>query len=332
MLAEAGACDHPTGAPPVEPPCTPGSSFIGVEIEKSGKGRIGLGLQANKNSLVVSSVAPSGIAMKAGLAVGDVIMNIDGMDAKCESMSKHKANALLFDAKKSVRVSVLRMQPLGDAAFASGAALGDKGAKRSREAENVRPPSVSAMARRGTVATVANAGSVSGPVVVGATSSSGAASSKRQRRDAAGQAQSVAKASAGSQSTVGTFAAGPTAAPIVEETPLPLQSAPKAQALLAEGDEGRVASGTAAELAALVNPPGRLAGLKRRIAALANEVGTRQFSAQEVCRAGRERFERVAVTGAAGVLTKVQPCPSLVCLIYRRWRSRTRAPASCFLL
>ena len=110
------AAEYPTGAlerlsQPTEPPSStnPGTSVCVIEMEKAGKGRIGIGLQAtSQKTLVVSSVV-SGMGQAAGLMVGDVLLEINGVDAKSTSdLSKTKANALLFDAKGLLRVSVLR--------------------------------------------------------------------------------------------------------------------------------------------------------------------------------------------------------------------------------
>ena len=96
-------------------PAADSESKILITMQKSGKGRCGLGLQQNKKSLIVSAVTPSSIGAEAGFLVGDVILSIQtdsGLDRNrtvpVEELrySKHKANAMMFDAKAQCVVAV----------------------------------------------------------------------------------------------------------------------------------------------------------------------------------------------------------------------------------
>jgi len=81
---------------------------VTLHLAKSGKGRCGAGFQQAKKCLFVSAVAPGSICAEAGMQVGDTIVSIDGIPVEDFRHSKHKANGMLFDAKSTCTVVVIR--------------------------------------------------------------------------------------------------------------------------------------------------------------------------------------------------------------------------------
>lgn len=238
--------DCPTGMahlmPPPAPPILPSphaklqtpavKTVVSLQIEKSAKGRVGVGLQASKDSLIISSIAPSSIGMKAGFEVGDVLLSIDGFDAK-DRMTKHKANALLFDAKGACHVSVMRLRPL---ATPGGGETAQQHKMIGSEVTSAPKPNSPSSSQR-----------------------------KKRKHDEPDPSQTITKSKG-------------------EEEP----GSPSLADLLSDMEDAckdlaaHANASTADAIDAVAAPNmNRVAGIKSRLAALADKVGTRSFKPQE---------------------------------------------------
>jgi len=115
---------------------------ITLQLVKKAKGRCGAGMQASKQGLFVSAVAPGSICEEAGMMVGDMLVSIDGVTAEELGRSKHKANGMLFDAKSTCTVVVIRQG--ADSTSASNAVLSDnqKAAAEVKAADAKAPAGV----------------------------------------------------------------------------------------------------------------------------------------------------------------------------------------------
>jgi hypothetical protein len=251
-------CEQPTPAlaPQHQPAslhraATTPAAVVRLRIEKSTKGRVGIGLQPSKqhdSALVVSSVAPSSLAKAAGFEIGDVLLSVEAND--CRMMSKHKANALLFDAKGVLDVSVLRLPPRtpvpvpAPVPILASPSHSGKSSKRKRADDDAGSPSLGDLLSHVEAA-------CDDLTAVHATAST---------------AETVANVKA----AVAAHAPSPLLLPSEMATAGSAHAMPPASA--AGGPEGGPEGGPKA---------GRVASLKSRLAALADKVGTRSFQAQE---------------------------------------------------
>ena len=97
----------PTGAlGGPSPPASP--QHLTIELRKTSKGRCGLSLSQGKAALKVEAVTVGSLAEEAGFEAGDVLVDIGGVPVADIRYSKIKANGLLFDARNTCAVTVLR--------------------------------------------------------------------------------------------------------------------------------------------------------------------------------------------------------------------------------
>ena len=103
------AVEVPTGSPSPRSRAPTSPQQVTLELQKTAKGRCGLTLSQSRKALRVEAVMTGSLASDAGFAVGDLLVDIDGVSVAEElRFSKIKTNGLLFDKRGTCAIVVLR--------------------------------------------------------------------------------------------------------------------------------------------------------------------------------------------------------------------------------